>query len=122
EGRADRDVLQIGVPAREPPGRRDGLIERRVQPPRVGIHERRQALGVRRAQLLDLAVLEDLVYDRVRAAQLFEHGSVRRIARRRPAAARQLQLLEQERAELLWRADRELVTDRLVRLALDARD
>jgi len=64
--------------------------------PAVAIDERTEALGVRRAELLDLAVLEDLVDDRVRAAELFEHGRVGGVPSTGPAPARQLQLREQE--------------------------
>ena len=67
QGRADRDVLQVRSPAREPAGRCDRLLEGRVDPPRVGIDEAAQPLGVCGAKLLDLAVFEDLVDYRMSA-------------------------------------------------------
>jgi len=90
--------------------------------PAVAIDERTEALGVRRAELLDLAVLEDLVDDQVRAAELFEHGRVGGVPSTGPAPARQLQLREQELLQLLRRADPEVVADGRVRLTLDPRD
>src|SRR6185437_2113154 len=84
EWRADRDVLKVRVLAREPAGRGDRLIEGGVQPARVGIDERAKTFGVRRAELLDLAVLEDLVDHRVRGAQLLEDRCIRRVARGGP--------------------------------------
>src|SRR5205814_10562412 len=86
------------------------------------IDERAESLGVGRPQLLDLAVLEDLVDHRMDATELLEHCRVGREAGRGPAAAGQLELLEQQRRELLRRVDRELVTDGVVCLAPDARD
>src|SRR6185369_462581 len=117
-----RDVLKVRVLAREPTGRGDRLIEGGMQATGVGIDERPKTFGIRRAQLLDLAVLEDLVDHRMRGAQLLEHGGIRRIARGSSPATRQLQLFEQERAELFRGVDRELVPDGVVRLALDPRD
>ena len=54
--------------------------------------------------------------------ELLEHGRVRRVAGLRSLALRQLQLLEQDVAELLGRADRELVPDGGVDLLLEPRD
>src|SRR5204862_5186117 len=122
ERRADRDVLQVRRTAREPSGRGDGLLKRRVDAARLGIDEPAEPFRVGRAELLDLAVLEDLLDHRVRAAELFEDGGVGREAGARPPAARELQLLEQERLELLRRVQAELVADHGERFLLDARD
>src|SRR5204862_5264476 len=100
EGRADRDVLEIWGLARQAAGRRDGLVERRMDPA-VAIDERTEALGIRRAQLLDLAVLEDLVDHRMRAAQLLEDRGIGGVTGARPTAARQRQLAEQQLLQLL---------------------
>ena len=42
----DRDVLQVGVGRAQPAGRRDGLVERRVQPAGVRVEQQRQRLDV----------------------------------------------------------------------------
>ena len=119
ERRPDRDVLEVGVRRRQPPGRRHGLVEQRVQAP-VGPDQRRQRLDVGRAELGVDPPLEDRLDRRVDAAQLLEHGRVRRVAGLRPAALGQPQLDEQDVAQLLGRADRELVADGRVDLALEA--
>ena len=93
-----------------------------MHPPRLGIDQATKALGVGRAKLLDLAVFEDLLDHRVRAAELLEDGRVGRVARAGAAAAREPQLLEQQRLQLLGRIDAKVVADGLVRLVLDARD
>ena len=75
---ADRDVLQVRVRRREPPGRRRGLLERRVHPAVARIDEPRERLEVGRVQLVELAPLKQRVDDRVRVAQLLEHAGVGR--------------------------------------------
>src|SRR5437773_1206790 len=96
--RCSRVTADSGTP--KPAGGRDGLIERRVDAP-VTVDEWAEALRVGRAQLLDLAVLEDLLDDRMGAAELLENGGVRRVAGAGPAAAGQLQLGEQKLLQLL---------------------
>src|SRR5439155_715106 len=81
-----------------------------------------EAYRIRRAKLLDLAVLEDLLDERVRAAKLPEHRGVGREAGARAASARELQLLEQKRLQLLRRVEPELMADHGERLLLDPRD
>src|SRR5207249_190655 len=120
--RADRDVLEIRSAAREPASRRDGLVERGVYAPGLRIDQSTEALRVRRTKLFDLAVLENLLDNRVHAAKLLEDRGVGGKTRPRPAAAGELQLLEQERLELLRGVQTELVTDRGERLLLDPRD
>src|SRR5260370_28269134 len=87
---ADRDVLEVRGLARQPTGGCDGLVERRVDAA-VAIDERPEAVRIGRAQLLDLAVLEDLLDDRMRPAKLLEDGCIGRVAGASPAAARELQ-------------------------------
>ena len=96
ERRADRDVLEIRAAAREPSGGGNGLVEGRVDPPCLRVDESAEPFGVCGSELLDLAVLEDLLYHRMRAAKLLEHRGIRREARAGAPAARELQLLEQE--------------------------
>ena len=67
EGRADRpaelgadgDVLEVRVARREAPGGGDGLVEARVDAPRLGVDVPRERVDVRALELVDLAVLED---------------------------------------------------------------
>ena len=72
-----------------------------MDPAGLGIDEPAEALGVRRAQLLDLPVLEDLLDDRMGTPELLEHRGVRREAGAGAPAARKLELLEEEGLELL---------------------
>ncbi len=71
---------------------------------------------------MKIAPLEDRLDDRVDAAQLLEHARVGRVARLRLAALRQADLHEQDLAQLLGAADRELVAHGVVDLALEAGD
>ena len=54
----DRDVLQIGIVRRQPPGLRPGQREAGVDPAGLGIDLRLQRVGVGRAQLGQLAPVE----------------------------------------------------------------
>ena len=121
ERRPDRDVLEVRFGARQAPGRRHRLVEQRVEP-LVGADQRRQRLDVRRAQLGEDPPLEDGLDDRVHAAQLLEHARVGRVAGLRLAALGQAELDEQDLAQLLGAADRELVAHRVEDLALEPRD
>ena len=121
ERRPDRDVLEVRVRRRQPAGRRHGLVEQRVEPA-VGADQRRQRLDVGGPELGVDPPLEDRLDHRVDAAQLLEHRRVGRVAGLRLAALRQPQLDEQDVAQLLGRADRELVADGGVDLGLEARD
>ena len=122
ERRADRDVLQVRPAAREPSRSGDGLVEGRVDAPCLRIDQSSEPLGVRRAELFDLAVLEDLLDHRMRAAKLLEHRRVGGKTRPGAATAGQLELVEQERLQLLGRVDAEIVAHGVVGLALDSRD
>src|SRR5919204_1964589 len=123
ERRADRDVLEVRRVRRQPARCGDRLVEVRVHAPGLGVDERRERVGVRALELLHLAVIEDLLHDRMRLAELLEDLRVRRVATaHRTTAARELQLREQQVLQLLRRVDLELVSDGVVRLALDPRD
>ena len=58
ERRADRDVLEVRIGARQASGGGDRLLVGRVQPA-VDVDQARQRVDVRRLELRDLAVLED---------------------------------------------------------------
>src|SRR3954453_3179375 len=68
---ADRDVVEVGVLRAQPAGTRHGLVEAGVDTVVVG-DEDEEALAVGRAKLLDLAVAEQLLDDRMLPAQLLE--------------------------------------------------
>src|SRR3546814_8082911 len=66
------------------------------------IDRQRQLFGIRRAQLLQRAPVEDHARQWMRRGQLFEHVfGGRRLAFRRLAEHRQLELLVEDHAELL---------------------
>ena len=121
ERRPDRDVLKVWVGRRETTGRRDRLVERRVQSTIVG-QQRRQRFDVRRAQLGVRPPLEQLVDHRMGRPQVFQYGGIGREAGLRPLAFRQVQLEEEDLLELLRAAEVELVSDIDVDLCLKARD
>ena len=112
---------RFGSDELKPPRRRHGLVEQGVEPA-VRPDQRRQRLDVRRPQLGVDPPVEHGLDDRVDAAQLLEHRGVGRVAGLGLAALRQAQLDEQDVAQLLRRADRELVADGGVDLALEPLD
>jgi hypothetical protein len=59
----DRDVLQVGVGRRQPARRRDGLVEARVDPPRLLVDLLLERDEVGAHELGELAVLEDELRD-----------------------------------------------------------
>ena len=119
---ADRDVLQVRVGAREPAGRRGHLVEGGVDPARLRIDQVRQRVQVGVLELGELAPALDLGDDLVLVADLGEHARVGREAGLAAPLLGQPQLFEEDLAELLRRADRELVAGELVDLALELGD
>ena len=103
-----RDVVQVRLVRREPSRARHGLVEGGMDPT-VGRHLGQQSLAVGRPQLLDLAVGEQVIDDRMLAGELLERGGVGREAGLRLLLRRQLQLVEQDLAELLGRVDVEVL-------------
>ena len=109
---ADRDVLQVRVAAAQAAGRRDRLVERRCGPGRCpGCTSVRQRVDVGALQLRQRAPVEDQARQVVGERQLLEHldRRGRRAGRAGPLQHRQLQLLEQDVAELLRRVDVEVL-------------
>ena len=78
-----------------------------------------EGVEVGRLQLRDLAPLLDRGDDLVLVADRLEHAGVGREAGLAAALARQAELLEQDRRELLRRADRELLARQLPDAALE---
>ena len=116
-GTADRDVLQVGIGRTQAPGRRHRLVVRGVHAPRRGVDLQRQFLGVGRAQLGERAILEDQFGQGVFEGQFLEHVlGGRRLAGRRLAQYRDLQLLEQDLLQLLGRFEVEILPGLALRL------
>ena len=123
DGGTDGNVLQVRIAAAQPPGRRHGLVERRVQASRFGIDELRQRVDVGALELREAAPLQDLARQVVHQGQLLEHVH-RRGGRFRLAGAlagRKLQLLEEDGRELPRRVDVEGLAGQGVDLGLQRR-
>ena len=118
---ADRDRLQVRVRRREAAGRGDGLVDRRVQAPVLG-DQARQRAEVRVQELRVLAPLLDHADDLVLAADRAQDARVGRVAGLALAAGREAELLEQDPADLLRRAEHELLARELVRPRLELLD
>ena len=115
DGRADGNVLQIGVHAGEPARRGDRLIEGGVQAPVPADHGR-QCVEVRALQLRQLPVLEHLRGQRMLLGELLQNLLVGGGARLSPFEDRQVQLLVEDLGELLRRGRQELAAGELVDL------
>ena len=97
---AHGDVLQVRLRGRQASCRRDGHLKVRMDAP-VGRDLLEQPVGIRGFEFCEHTVIEDLVDDRVLAAQLFEHGSIRAPASLRLFPGREHKLVKQHVAELL---------------------
>ena len=110
-----RDVVQVRPLRRQPAGPGDGLAERRVDAA-VRRDLGQQALAVRRPELLDLAVAQERVDDRMVVAQRLERRRVGRVPGLRLAAGREAELVVEHRPQLRRRVDVELVAGEVVDL------
>src|SRR5262249_26323960 len=101
------DVLQVGIRAGEPAGRRDRLVEGRVHPTGGRVDQRRQGIDVRRLELRQGAELEDLRRQRVLAREARQDVDVgRQPGLSAPhATGRDLQVVEEHLAQLGRRVD-----------------
>ncbi len=70
---ADRDVLQVRIARRHAPRGRHELVKRRVDAARGAVHLVRQRVHIGVLQLRHLAVVQDVLDDRVRAGQREQH-------------------------------------------------
>ena len=119
-GRADRNVLQVRLVARQPPGHRHRLRVSRVHAAGGRVDHLRQLVGVGALQLREAAVLEQLGRQRVVGGQLLQHVFVGgRRAARRLLEHRQPQLAEQDLADLLRAAEVERLPGQRMRLAFE---
>ncbi len=117
---ADRDVLEVGIARREPPGRGDRLIEPRVDAPRGGVHALRQRVDVRSFELVELAIREDARGQRVPLCERLEDVGVRGPpALRRALSDRKLQVVEENLLELVARSQGEVAARDLLAIGLD---
>ncbi len=116
---ADRNVLDVGLARREPPGRGDGELEAGVDAAGLRLDLVDERVGIGRFQLLELAPVEDAARQIVGEGELLQHRGVGRIgAGLALLAAGQAELAEQHVAQLLRRADVELVAGEDIGLAL----
>jgi hypothetical protein len=69
------------------------------------VREPRQGVHVAALQLLDLAVREEELGERMHHRERLEHLDVRRVAIFRSLAAGKLEPLEQDLRHLAWRSD-----------------
>ena len=105
---ADGDVLEVRRLARDAAGGGVGLLERRVDTT-VGTDQRRERVGVGAAQLLHLAIAQQVFDDRVLVGHLLERVGVGGRAGLRLLHRDEAELLEENRAELRRGVDVELL-------------
>ncbi len=100
---ADRDVLQVRIAAAQASGGGHRLVEHRVHAAGDRMDQRRQRVDVGALQLRQAAPVEDEARQVVGQRQFLEHfhGGRRRARRAGALQHRQLQLVEQDLAELL---------------------
>ena len=101
----DGDILQIRVGTAQTSRRRDHLVEMGIDAPRFRHDERFQAIEISGNEFLQGPEVQNLVDHGMLVAQGVEDGTVRRIARLGLLDDRQLQLLEEDDAELFRRID-----------------
>ena len=125
---ADRDVLQVGIVARQAARRGDCLVERRVHAA-LAVAQRRQRVDVGALQLRELAPLEQQHRHLVVLRHLLQHFVVGLVLARRRAArllqrrgAVHFELVEQHDADLLRRAEVEGVARALVHARFELGD
>ena len=117
-GAAHRDVLQIRVVGRQPPGHRHGLRVSRVDAAGARIDHAGQLVGVGRFQLGQAAVVEDQLRQRMIQREFLQGVFIgRRRAARRLFLRFQAELVEQNLAQLLRRVQVERLAGGLMRLA-----
>src|SRR3989338_6419276 len=111
----ERDILQVRILARHPPGRGACLQELGMQTV-VRIKQRREILDIRGEEVLQFPILED-VDDRVLVAYLFKlalASGALTPGRALLTIRGELHLVEQDFTELLGRTDIELASSGLI--------
>ncbi len=116
---AHRDVLQVGIVRREPPGDGRSLGERGVHAARARIDHLRQLVRVRRLELRHRTMFEQDLGQWIVGRQLLQHFLVGgRLSGRGLLDHRQVHPLEQDFSQLLRRSEVERLPRELVRLLL----
>ena len=116
---AHRDVLQIRLVRRQAPRHRDGLRIVRMHASRRCIDHARQLVRVRGLELRQPAMFEQHLRQRIIFRELLQHFFIGgRRAARRLLHDRQLQLLEEDLADLLRRTEIEFAAREFVSLRL----
>ena len=111
---------RFGSRRREAPRRRDGLLEAGVDAPGPRVHGARERVDVRPLQLVDLAVAHDDARQLVLLGELLEDRGVGRPPPLRGALQhRELELVEEDRLELVARANREVAPGDPLRLGVE---
>ena len=119
----DRNVLQVGIGARQAPRDRHRLRIVGVDAPGARIRHLRQLVGVGALELGQATVLQQLGRQRKILSQLLQHLLVGAgCAARRLLNHRQTQLGKEDFADLLGRSEVEGLTRQLVRLFLQLHD
>ncbi len=99
------NVLQIGLRAADPAGRRNSLVEAGMDPPVFRANDRKQSVDIGRLQLHDLTILHNLSNNGVAALQMPEDFNVGGISRLCLLLNREMQLFKQDFTKLLRGVD-----------------
>ena len=118
----DRDVLQVGIGARQPPGGGRDLLVIRVHAPVLWVHQWGEGVDVSVLELRQLPVLEQLRNEGVLIHQRLQRPDVGRQARLGTASRLQPQLLVEQGAQLSRRAQVDPLAGELVALVLELFD
>ena len=103
----NRNVLQVRIAGRQPPGAGDSLVERGVYLPSHRIDKGRQSVGIGGFELGHFAPLNDFPRNLVAlGSEVFEHFRAGRVTRFSLLPTGQFQFVEQNFLKLLGRADR----------------
>ena len=105
---ADGNVLQIRLGGRKSAGRRTGLIEHAMHSS-LPVCRLGKTVGVGGLELCDLSVVENILDYGVIGRKLLESFSIGGITGLGLSRFREIHLLKQHLAELLWRADVEFL-------------
>ena len=122
EIRADRDVHEVRVRARQPAGRRNRLVIGRVHPSVLGVDQWGQCVDVGVLELRQLAVVEKLLHEGVLVDELLESARIRGQPSLRPTRRLQPELVVEEHPQLRRRAEVDPLPGELVALGLELGD
>ncbi len=95
------NVLQIGLRAADPAGRRDSLVKTGMNPSVFRVNDLEQSINIGGLQLHDLTVFHNLPNDGVTALQMLENLNVSGISRLCLFLNREMQFFKQDFTKLL---------------------